>query len=86
MGAIKYKNGQRVKLDLSTHPCSIYFDYGNVDGEQEGIVVGDTNQQSLEIKLINPNSLRTHWWIQNKYLQLVSQKGEQLLFSFMEDD
>jgi len=77
---MKYKVGQRVKLLLSTNPGEIYMK----DCDAEGIIVDDTHQWSLEVKLIQPANL-SRWWIDSKHLRLSIQKGQQLLFAFMED-
>lgn len=77
---MKFKNGQHVKLRLSTNPASIYLK----DKYAEGIIVADGEQDSLKIKLIPPSNLDT-WWIESKYIQLAHQKGEQLLFAFMNE-
>ena len=78
---MKYKIGQRVRLLASAHLDGVF----SGDCGREGVIDQNKYQSSLHVKMIQPASNKG-WWVDSTNIEPVIKKGQQLLFSFMEED
>jgi len=77
---MKYKIGQRVRTLPNAKQSGIDLS----DCGREAIIDDDKHQTCLHIKMVSPTYWKG-WWVNSEYIELSVQKGEQLLFEFMEE-
>ena len=79
---MKYKIGQRVRLLPSAINDGVYSE----DCGKEGTIVQSDLPEYLQIEMKSPICRRRYWYASPENIEQVIVKGQQLLFSFMEDD